>query len=140
MIGAVEQKANSAGNGAELTDNQPFMVNGIMVENIIFLEIHRIIHKVVIYGVVAHGDAGIGNDIFQIYGFPVFCPGINFLFVHFQNSVILSKRRAAQGHCAALLWNDSSTKQQKATNKTLFVACIDWYPGAIYKKSTKGSL
>ena len=48
------------------------MVNGIMIKNIILLKINRIVYKVVIHGVVAHDDAGISNDIFQIYSFPIF--------------------------------------------------------------------
>lgn len=72
MVGAIEQETSATGDRAKLTDNQPVMVNRIMVKNIILLKINRIIYKVVIHGVVAHNDAGIDNNIFQIYGFPIF--------------------------------------------------------------------
>lgn len=41
MVGTVEQETCAAGNGAKFANNQPIMVNGIMVKNIIPLEINR---------------------------------------------------------------------------------------------------
>ena len=72
MVGAVEQKTSATGNRTKFADNQLVMVNGIMIKNIILLKINRIVYKVVIHGVVPHDDAGISNDIFQIYSFPIF--------------------------------------------------------------------
>ena len=48
MVGAIEQETSATGDRAKLTDNQPVMVNRIMVKNIILLKINRIIYKVVI--------------------------------------------------------------------------------------------
>ena len=65
MVGAIEQETSATGDRAKLTNNQPVMVNGIMVKNIFLLKINRVIYKVVIHGVVAHDDAGVGNNIFK---------------------------------------------------------------------------
>ena len=48
------------------------MVNRIMIKNVILFKINGVIYKIVIHGIISHNNIGVGNDIFQIYGFTVF--------------------------------------------------------------------
>ena len=48
MVGAVKKEAGTTGDGAELSDNQPVMIDWIMVQYIVLLKISGIIYKIVI--------------------------------------------------------------------------------------------
>ena len=54
MVGTVEQKLHATGDGTELADYQPLVVDRIMVKYIVPLKKQRIRHKVVVDGIVAH--------------------------------------------------------------------------------------
>ena len=66
VVGAVEQELGPAGDGAEFADDKPLMVDGVVVEHIIALKIPGVVDKVVVYGVVPHGDGGVGHHVLQI--------------------------------------------------------------------------
>ncbi len=42
MIGTVEQKFRTASNGTEFTNNQPLLMDGVMIQHIVFLEQQRV--------------------------------------------------------------------------------------------------
>ena len=50
MVCAVEQEFCSAGDGTELSDPQPVSADGGVVQHIVFLEIPRIMDKIVAEG------------------------------------------------------------------------------------------
>lgn len=56
MVGAVEYKLCTAGYRAEFADNKPAIIYRIMVEDIVFLEVSRIIHKIIVDGEVPDLD------------------------------------------------------------------------------------
>ena len=62
MVSTVEQKSCSAGDRAEFADFQFIAVDIIMVENIVLLEIARVVHKVVVNCVLADLDVRVGDD------------------------------------------------------------------------------
>ncbi len=66
MVGAVEQKLRPAGDGAELADDQPLVVDGIVVEHVVFLKVPGVVDEVVVHGVIPHDDGGIGHHVLQI--------------------------------------------------------------------------
>ena len=47
MVGTVEQEFRAAGNGTELADYQPLMVDRIMVKHIVPLEKQRVGHEII---------------------------------------------------------------------------------------------
>jgi hypothetical protein len=58
MIGAGKQKMSAAGNGTKLPNHQPVMVDGIVIQHVIFLKIYRVIYKIVVNGVIANLNIG----------------------------------------------------------------------------------
>ena len=53
MVGAVENKLCTTGYRTELADNKPVIIYRIMIEHVVFLEVSRIIHKIVVDGEVS---------------------------------------------------------------------------------------
>ena len=88
VVGAVEQELCAAGDGAELADYQPVMIDGIVIEHIVLFKVHRIMDKVVVYGVVAYDDVGILDDLIEIDRLAVSCPGISIGWIHVRFSFI----------------------------------------------------
>ena len=43
MVGAVEQEPGPAGDGAEPADHQPVLVDGIVIQHIVFFKVNRMI-------------------------------------------------------------------------------------------------
>ena len=43
MVCAVEKKLRAAGYRAELADNQPVVIDGVMIENVVLLELRRVV-------------------------------------------------------------------------------------------------
>lgn len=82
MIGAVENKLGTAGYRAELTDYKPVIIYRIMVEHIVFLEVSRIIHKIIVYGEVSDLDCRARDNRFQIHCLIIIGTWINFIPVH----------------------------------------------------------
>ena len=66
MIGTVEQELRTAGNGTELADYQPLVVDRIMVKHIVPLEKQRVGHEIIVDGIVASPVRGY---IFSIMAF-----------------------------------------------------------------------
>ena len=56
MVGAVEEKLCPAGDGAEFSDHQPVVVDGIVIQHIVPLKSNGVMDKVVIHSVVSHED------------------------------------------------------------------------------------
>ena len=81
MVGTVEQEFRAAGNGTELADYQPFMVDRIMIKHIVPLEKQRVGHEIIINGIVAHLDRRVFHDGIQVHGLRVACAWI-YLFHH----------------------------------------------------------
>ena len=81
MICAVEQEFCPAGDGTEFSDPQPVSVDGVVVQHIVFLEISRIMDKIVVEGERSDFDHGIVHNVFQKYGLRIPGPGINFTAV-----------------------------------------------------------
>ena len=66
MVGTVEQEFRAAGNGTELADYQPLVVDRVMVKHIILLEKQRVGHKIIIDGIVSHLDRRVFHDGIQV--------------------------------------------------------------------------
>ena len=56
MIGTIEDKLCTAGYRTEFADNKPVIIYRIMVEDIVLLEVSRIIHKIIVDSEVAYLD------------------------------------------------------------------------------------
>ena len=78
MVGAVEQELGSAGDGAELADDQPLVVDRVVVEDVVALKIPGIVDKIVIDGVVPHRNGGVVHHILQVDRAVPLRAGINF--------------------------------------------------------------
>lgn len=76
MVGTVEQEFRAAGNGTELADYQPLVVDRVMVKHIILLEKQRVGHKIIIDGIVSHLDRRVFHDGIQVHGLRVACAWI----------------------------------------------------------------
>ena len=64
MVGAVEKEFCSAGDGAEFSNDQFILVDGIVIQDIVFFELSWVSDKIVIDCIVAHDNIGIADDIF----------------------------------------------------------------------------
>ena len=53
MVGAVENELCTAGYRTEFADNKPVIICRIMIEQVVFLEVSRIIHKIIVDGEVS---------------------------------------------------------------------------------------
>ena len=67
MVGAVEEELCPTGDGAELADYQPVVVDGIVIQHIVLLKVNGVMDKVIIHGVVSHKDAGTRHDLVEIH-------------------------------------------------------------------------
>lgn len=77
MICTVEKKLRAAGNGAEFSDDQPFVIDRIVVQHIVLLKIRRIFFKVIVDRIVADRNIRVGDYILQINCISVFLPRID---------------------------------------------------------------
>ena len=77
MVGAVEQEPGPAGDGAEPADHQPVLVDGIVIQHIVFFKVNRVINKVVVYGIVPDNNTGIFHGMLEINCLTVSRPGID---------------------------------------------------------------
>jgi len=66
MIGTVEQELCPAGNGAEFPDFQPISIDGILVEDIMLFKFSGVMDKVMVHGIIPHGNGRVRDGIFQI--------------------------------------------------------------------------
>ena len=66
MIGTVEQELCPAGNGAEFPNFQPIPIDGILVEDIMLFKFSGVMDKVMIHGIIPHGNGRVRDGIFQI--------------------------------------------------------------------------
>ena len=82
MVGAVENKLHSACYRTELTDNKPVIIYRIMIEYIVFLEVSRIIHKVIVDGEVSDLDCRACDNRFQIHCLNVIGAWIYLIPIH----------------------------------------------------------
>ena len=81
MIGTVEQEFCSAGDGAELSDYQPLVVDRVMIKYIVPFKKQRVGHKIIIDGIVAHFDRRIFHNCIQVRGLRIASTWIH-LFHH----------------------------------------------------------
>ncbi len=65
VVGAGEQEFRAAGDGAEFADDQPVLVDRVVVEDVVLLEGPGIVAEVVVHGKVAHLNGGVGDDVFR---------------------------------------------------------------------------
>ena len=68
MIGTVEQKFRTASNGTEFTNNQPLLMDGVMIQHIVFLEQQRVSYKIIINSIVTNLYSRILYNSIKIYG------------------------------------------------------------------------
>ena len=64
MVGAVEKEFCSAGDGAEFSNDQFILVDGIVIEDIVFFKLSWVSDKIVINRVIACCNVGILDDVF----------------------------------------------------------------------------
>lgn len=79
MIGTVENKLYTTCYRTEFTYDKSFVVNRIMVEDVIMLKITRVGYKVVINSIIADLDRRILYDCIQIYRLQISCAWICFI-------------------------------------------------------------
>ena len=72
MICTVEQEFRTAGDGTELADYQPLVVDRVMVKHIVLLEKQRVGHEIIVDGIVAHLDRRVFHDGIQVRGYIFF--------------------------------------------------------------------
>ena len=53
-----------------------------MIEHIVLFKFPRIVDEIVIDGIFAHHNAGIGDNLVEVNGFPVARPGIDLFGIH----------------------------------------------------------
>lgn len=80
MVGTVEQEFYTAGDGAELSDYQPLVVNRVMIKYIVPLEKQWVGHKIIIDGIVAHFDRRVFHNCIQVHSLRVACAWIYFFY------------------------------------------------------------
>ena len=64
MISTVKKKLYTTGNGAEFSNNEPVSIDGIVIQNIVFLKFSGGIDKIIIDSKISYLDIGIGDHIF----------------------------------------------------------------------------
>lgn len=123
MVGAVKKEAGTTGDGAELSDNQPVMIDWIMVQYIVLLKISGIICKIVIHGIISHDNTGISDYIFQINRFPILRAWVNFLSIktlqHEQTKLIYELGVGKQESEARLVASHQQNDKLVQENATL---------------------
>ena len=82
MVGAVENELCTAGYRTEFADNKPVIICRIMIEHVVFLEVSRIIHKIIVDGEVSDLDCRARDNRFQIHCLIIIGTRINFILVH----------------------------------------------------------
>ena len=95
MVGTVQLEFRAAGNGTELADYQPLVVDRIMVKHIVPLEKQRVGHEIIVDGIVAHFDRWVFHNCVQVHGLRVACTWI-YLF-HHNIRILNATSPAAQG-------------------------------------------
>ena len=76
MVGAGEQELDAAGKGAEFADDQPVVVDGIVVKDVVLFKQAGVVYKIIVHSKVPDGDVGVGDGGFQIDGLAVAGAGI----------------------------------------------------------------
>ena len=64
-------------DGTELADHQPVLVDGIVIQHIVFFKVNRVINKVVVYGIVPDNNTGSFHGMLEINCLTVSRPGID---------------------------------------------------------------
>ena len=67
MVGTGKQKLCPTGDRAELADDKPVTVDGVVVQHIVLFKLGGVVDKVVIPRIVADDDAGSGDLAVQVY-------------------------------------------------------------------------
>ena len=62
MVCTCKYKSGSAGNGTEAADNQAVSVDRVVVEYVVFFEIDRVVHEIVVHRIGTDGNIGIFDD------------------------------------------------------------------------------
>ena len=82
MVRAREEKLRAARNRAELADDQPIPIDGIVIQHIVLFKPRRVVNKVVVYRVVANDDIRVCDNVLKytvvasfVLGY-TFCSGI----------------------------------------------------------------
>lgn len=57
-LALLNREPGPAGDGTELADHQPVLVDGIVIQHIVFFKVNRVINKVVVYGIVPDNNTG----------------------------------------------------------------------------------
>ena len=91
MIGAVEYKLCTAGYRTEFADNKPVIIYRIMVEDIVLLEVSRIIHKIIVDGEASDLDCWERDNRFQIHCLCITGAGIYFVVHCFKARFIVCR-------------------------------------------------
>ena len=82
MVGTVEEKLHTTGDGAELADDQFVVVERVVVPYRILFKLPWVVYEIVVHCKVTHPNVGICNDLLQVDRLPVSCAGVVFLWVH----------------------------------------------------------
>ena len=91
MVGAVEQELRAAGDGAEFADDQPVVVNGVVVEDVAARKVPGVVDKIVVYRKFADVDPRFVHHVFQIDDLGVAGPGIDKVWVWNRHNDLLFK-------------------------------------------------
>ena len=83
MVCTVEQKSRTAGNGTELADYQPLVVDRVMIKHIFTLEKQRVGYEIIVDGIVSHLDRRVFHNGIQVHGLRVANAWIHFFIMTF---------------------------------------------------------
>ena len=61
------EEFRAAGDGAEFPDGQAVVVDGVVIQDVVLLEMGGVVDKVMVDRVAAHMYAGVCDHIFQVY-------------------------------------------------------------------------
>ena len=96
MVGTVEEKFCTAGNGAIFADIKMVVVDGIVIKDVVAFKVAGIVEKIVVDSVFADLNGRVADGVFQIDGLWVVAAWIEFVWIH-GGSFIL--RNGGIGYC-----------------------------------------
>ena len=67
MVGTVEQKFCSAGNRTELPDLQSVMVDRVVIQDIVFFKIPRVVYKIIVEREITNLNIRVCDNVLQIH-------------------------------------------------------------------------
>ena len=91
MVGGIEQELRPAGDGTIFADQQPIVVDWVVIQNILAFKLPRV-GKIVVKRKITNADVGIRNDALQIADAMILLAGINYIGIQLHQRFLLSSK------------------------------------------------